>query len=68
MPTCQIGFEVARESSERRDGKTVKVYRSIVFTSRSKARKFHSYNPGSTLQAVELCDGRIRRRGKKRTF
>lgn len=64
---CEVGFEVSKVVIAASPGSPYDKIRSVVFYSKTRAKDFQRDNPGSKLQAVELCDGRIRRRGK-RTF
>lgn len=62
---CEIGFEVSKIVIQASPGSPYDKIRSVVFYSRANARKFQRDNPGAKLQAVELCEGRIKRRGKR---
>lgn len=56
---CEIGYEVSVLI------KTFNKTRTAVFTSRTDAQAFKRKWPGATLQVVELCNGKIKRRGKR---
>ncbi len=54
---CQIGYEVLKEIPG------LKTVRSTVFVGRAAATSFAKKHHGK-LRVVELCNGRIKRRGK----
>lgn len=58
---CSIGYEISLKVPG------LSTQRSVIFTSRRVARQFQKRWKGAKLHVVELCDGKIRRRGK-RTF
>lgn len=58
---CKIEYEVSVYVP------SLKVQRTTLFKSRTNARAFQRKWPGAKLSVVEVCDGLVRRRGK-RTF
>lgn len=56
---CERGYEVSMTIP------SLKMTRSVVFTQRAKAKQFKAKWPGAKLQVVALCDGVIKRRGRR---
>lgn len=59
MSNCTIGYEVAFEV------RSLNVKRSVVIVDKKVAKDFQRKWPGAKLTVVELCDGKIKRRGKR---
>lgn len=56
---CVVAYEVAKYVQ------TIDRVKSVVFNSKKMARMFQAKNVGSKITPVLLCDGRIKRRGKR---
>ena len=58
---CHIGYEVAPLNVKTYSGKMIRK----VFSDRAEAKAFKRQHPGAVLRVVEVCDGKIVRRGKR---
>jgi hypothetical protein len=59
MSKCHIAYEISIPI------KSLNTRRKVVVDTRAEARKTKAKWPDAVLQVVEMCNGKIKRRGKR---